>query len=280
MNPKRPDVFKYPGYVEFLADWLTFRKASQSDFSMRSLAKKAGLASGYLPMVLGKKRPLSHAALLKIMPFLGLSASEQSFLENLVTLGTTDSHETRVTALERMQRFQKFQKHNSQESEVYDYLTHWYYVAIREMATLPDFKLDAEWVQERLRFAIPLSEVKNALTFLVRHGFLKVDAKGHVRPPEKSLECAGEVFKVALAKFHREVFGLAARAIDEMPSESRNIMGHTCVLSEKSYEKAKQIMENAIRQIRELGSDETDGNCVYHMEAALFPLTETKGSKK
>jgi uncharacterized protein (TIGR02147 family) len=274
MKVKRPDIFHYHDYQVFLRDWLAFKKASQPGFSNRELAKKAGLASGYLPMVLGGKRLLSGSAQAKLLPYLGLTRSEQSFFENMVTLGTSDSHEARVNSLERMRRFPKFQKENRDDSESYQYLTHWFYVAIREMATMADFKADPEWIQSRLQISVPLAEIKTALEFLITNQYLVISPDQTVKPPEKVLQCSGGVYRVALAQFHREVFGLASRAIESTPREERDIQGHTVALTEKGFQEAKAIMEDAFEKLRRLGEAEKGSQIVYHFEAALFPLTK------
>jgi uncharacterized protein (TIGR02147 family) len=278
--PTRPNIFQYHDYQIFLKDWLAYRKASQSGFSLRSLAKLAGLASGYLPMVLSGKRPLSGAAMAKLVPFLGLNSSEQSFFENLVVLGTTDSHEARLTALDRMKRFQKFQKNNPNEAEAYDYLTHWYYVVIREMAAMKGFRLDPEWILKELRFKIPLNAIKDALEFLKTNGHIQLNADGSVRPPEKFISAKGGVYRVALSKFHREIFSLAARSIEKTPSDQRNIQGRTFALKAEDFDQANEIVEEALEKIRKLSEGKADGDSVYHLEIALFPLTQSQVVKK
>jgi uncharacterized protein (TIGR02147 family) len=272
----RPEIFQYHDYQIFLRDWLAYRKASQPGFSMRTLAKQSGLASGYLPMVLSGDRPLSGAAMAKLAPFLGLNPSELSFFENLVVLGTSDSHEARVTALERMRRFSKFEKLNPTDSHAFEYLTHWYYVAIREMATIPEFQADAVWIQKQLRFSIPLGEVKAALDFLIQHHYIEIKPDGSVVPPKDFLDCSGGIYRLALAEFHREVFSLASRSIENTPSGDRNIQGNTCSLSPESFDQAKQIMNEALDKIRKLSEGEKRSNSVYHMEIALFPLTKAQ----
>jgi uncharacterized protein (TIGR02147 family) len=272
---KRPEIFQYHDYRIFLRDWLAFKKAGQSRLSLRTLAKQAGLASGYLPMVLSGKRPLSGAALAKLQPFLGLTASERSFFDNLLVLGTSDSHEARVDALDRMKQFGQFQKLNRQDTDVYEYLTHWYYVAIREMATMPGFKADPEWIQQQLKFSVPLAEVKAALAFLFERGYIEKLADGSIRPPEKALDCSGGVYRVALAKFHREALALAATSIEKTPSAERNIQGYTLALDAKGFEKANEIVEEALKKIRALAL-EKNGDSVYHMEVALFPMSKGK----
>jgi uncharacterized protein (TIGR02147 family) len=276
---QRPEIFGYHDHLEYLRDWLAFKKASQSDFSLRTLAKQAGLAAGYLPMVLGGKRPLTGKALARLLPYLGLDASEQSFLEHLLVFGTSESQEARFAAHERMKRFGDYRKQNRPETEVSEYLTHWYYVAIREMAALADFEADPLWIQRRLRFPVGLKEIKEALAFLLESGFLEKAADGSVRPPAKALDCTMRVFGVSLTKFHREALELAGKAIENTPAEQRNVQGHTFAIREENYAKANAIVENAIRQLVELTEAETRGDSIYHLEVALFPLTREEKPK-
>jgi uncharacterized protein (TIGR02147 family) len=280
LSPARPNIFQYHDYVEFLKDWLAFRKAGQSRVSLRTLARQSGVASGYLPMVLARKRPLTHAALMKLMPHLGLNSNEQSFLEKLLVLGTSLSHEAKVASLESMQRFQSFQKDNAKDSEVFKYQAHWHYIVIREMATMPDFKLDPVWIQNQLRFAVTLHDIKEALSFLLEKGYIELRPDGSVHPPEKSLEASGETYRVALSQFHRDILHLAGQSIDKIPRNERTIVGHTCALSPEKYLQARQILENALQQIRDLVESETQAESVYHLEVALFPFTAQKRSAK
>lgn len=273
----RPEVFRYRDHLVFLREWFAYRKASERDFSLRTLATQAGLASGYLPMVLQGKRVLTAKAIAKLAPFLALDANEQSFFEVLVILGTTDSAPVRLAALERMRRFQQYRIHQRNEAEVHEYLTHWYYVAIREMASLPDFKLDAAWVAERLRFAVPLAKVKSAIKFLLDNGYLEREGADGARPPEKALNCSGGIFRIALAKFHQEIFALASTSVEQVPSAERSIAGHTVSLSARDFATAQAIAQDALEKIQALGKAEKGGENIYHFEVALFPLTQKRG---
>ena len=272
---KHPEIYNYHDHLVFLRDWLAYRKASQPGFSLRTLARDAGLSPAYLPLILAAKRVLSLKALAKMGPHLGLSKAERSYLEALVTLGTTDSQKVRLEALDKMKRFRSYQQNNPRELEAYQYLTHWYYVAIREMASIPGFQPTPEWIAPRLRYGVSLQEIKSALEFLTSHGYL--------HDPTKTIECVGGVFKVALTQFHHEVLGLAARSITETASKDRSIQGHTVALSQEQIKEASRILDEALKKIQKLGQSgpiptaESKSPEVYHVELALFPLTQKNG---
>ncbi|MCM2323377.1 MAG: TIGR02147 family protein [Oligoflexia bacterium] len=272
-RPERPDVFRYHDYREFLADWLAYLKKLQPGFSLRLLSRQAGLASGYLPMVLSGKRPLSSKALAKLLGVLDFSRAERSYLESLLSLGTSGTQELRLDALERMKRFRSYRELNPREIEVYEYLTRWYYVAIREMAALPGFQADPLWIQARLKSRVPLKELKTALEFLVSNGYLAVEPDGSARPPEKILDCLGGVYRVALAQFHQDMLELASASIENTPSAERSLLGHTFALDEKGLARAKEILGEALEKLRALEKEGSGNDAVYHAELALFPLT-------
>lgn len=278
-RPSKPDIFRYHDYRDFLKDWLAWLKASQSSFSLRALATKADLALGYLPMVIKRARSLSPKALAKLGPALSLSPSERSYLELLVRLGDAESQEERLAALEKMKRFSGYRKHNAREAEAFQYLTHWYYVAIREMAALPGFKPDASWIRPRLRSRVPLPEIDKALKFLIDNKYIEVLADGSVRPPEKSIDCMGGVYKVALTQMHQEMLALAGKSIENTPSTDRSILGYTLALDENGLDQARDILSEAFERIRGLAQARPNPKTVFHAELALFPLTKDESEE-
>lgn len=269
----RPDIFRYHDYREFLRDWFNFLKQTKPGFSLRSLARESGLASGYLPMVLSGSRNLSAKALEKCSRYLALTPRERNYLDLLRTLGDSDAPEARREAFEKIQRYRTYQQVNPREIEVYRYLTRWFYVAIREMALLPGFRPDARWIQARLKGKVSLKEVQQALDFLISNGFMTVQPDGTVKVPQKDMQCIGGVFKLALGNFHSEMLGLAIEAISNTPRDKRSVTGHTMAVSEKNYDKMVKILEGALKQIADLEETDDSANDVYHVALAAFPLS-------
>lgn len=273
----RPDIFSFHDYQLFLVEYIRFLKSEKKGFSLRKLALQSGLSSKYLPMVLSGQRPLSQDALKKMMPFLDLIANEVSFLEALHVLGTTSFQEERIEALNRMKRFHQFQKYHQHESEAYEYLTKWYYYTIRELASDPEFQLEARWIQSRLRHPVPLSEIENAIRFLLKHSFLETDPTGKVVPPEKQIRAQGGVYKVALAQYHKDCLSLAAKSIENATSEERYLAGHTFAIPASKFNDVRILIDQTIEKIQDIikSTGQAPADSVYHMEMALFPLTKT-----
>ena len=228
-----------------------------------------------------RSRAKSKKIFFDLTPSFIFKLLEQQFFKCIHSLGTTTSQNERIECLNQMKRYSAYREHYPNESEVYRYLTKWYYYTIRELAADPEFKLDAEWVQGRLREHVPLAEVKDALDFLLENKYIIQEAAGLVTPPEKHLTCEGGIYKVALTEYHRQLLELSEKSITNAKSTERHLMGHTFAISEKKFEKIRELIKDVVSKIQTL-TDEPDSDprdSVYHLEMALFPLTLSKEKK-
>lgn len=230
-------------------------------------------------MVLNGSRRLSPEQLAKLVPALKLERSEASYLEWLIAVVESDSPEAQLEALKKIQRFRRYRNLNPLEIETYRYLQHWYHIAIRELAQIPGFQLDPKWIQQTLRYKVSLPEIKNAVEFLIDHGFLTVDSQGRFIKPEKLIQCKTGVLKPALTKFHTEMLNLAATSITETPSEERNISAYTCAIPADHVDAAKQILNEAREKIIALSQAAETSDTVYHFGFLAFPLTNKMGDE-
>lgn len=276
----RPIIFKYFDYIEFLKDWFDFLKSDQSKFSLRVIAKNSGISSGYLPMVLSEKRKLTPKMLNRLLPHLKLTLDEEVYFELLVLLKNATNQESKMRYLRMMEQNSNYKKHNRHETEVYRYLTHWYYVAIREMTALADFNDDPEWIANKLKNKVSKQDIQTALKFLKENEFITQDEKGKYIPPEKTIKCYDGVYKLVLAQFHKEMFDLGIKSIHNTNRDLRNIKGHTFSIPFKDLEKAKDIIDKAEKELIKLGRSSDTAQVVMQGQLALFPLTEIEKDNK
>lgn len=277
----RPDIYGYYDYRLFLKDWFAFLKGTRVGFSVRSLARSCGLSESYVSMVLSGERSLSDSKLALLSPFLGLDQSQQSYLSWLRTLLEAEDEQQRLEALKKIQRFSRYRELNPHDIENYEYLTHWYYVVIREMSALPDFDLDPAWIRARLKNKIGTDEIREAVQFLIDHGYIELDAKGKCQRPSKSVHGKTGVVKPALIKFHREMLTQACDSIENTPRGHRNVSAHTATIPVAKIAEVQKIMEDARNKIVTLISGTSDPiSEVYHFSFLAFPVTKSrKGSE-
>ncbi|MBC7742289.1 MAG: DUF4423 domain-containing protein [Bdellovibrionaceae bacterium] len=270
----KPNIENYHDYLEFLKDWTEYLKEKESGFSLRKIAKEAGIASGYLPMCFSRKRTLSTKFYEKIKPFLKLSSKEKRFLDLLRLIAESEIPSQRVQALTDLQKLNAYKKNNHSELETHQYLSRWYYVGIRELVNLPDFKNDPAWIQARLRGRVSQKEISEGLDFLLKYNFLLKDSNGNFKVAKKQLSCHDGVYKISLGELHRQMLDIAKASIEEVSREQRLLLGHTAALSKEQYDKVQEILRNAINKIETVDGKSHVESEVYHVEIAAFPLTK------
>ena len=273
-----PSIYGYHDYRGYLRDLLAHAKKKQPEYSLRSLAKQAGVSAPYLSVVLSGNKNLSGKIMEELLKILDLNDDEKSYFRLLRTIADSDDAEERHQALDQLQRFRRYRRLNPRETEIYRYLTKWYYVAIRELATLPDFKMEPKWIQERLCYPLSQNEIMKALRFLVKYHFIEPKEDGTVEVPDKRMECWAGVFRVALGQFYRQIYGLASQSIETIPREERHIIGDTLAIPAGSFEEFKALLDESLRKISALGNAKENPDSIYHFSFLGFPIA--KGRKE
>lgn len=270
----RPDVYGYHDYREYLKDLVGFLRETKG-LSMREISRQSGISGSYLSMVISGERRLSAEQLGKLSSVAGLERSEASYLEWLIELNDASDQESRFTAIKKIQRFRRYQNLNPLEIEAYRYLEHWYHVAIRELAQLPDFNPDPKWIQKALRYKVSLIEIKQSLEFLVEHGFLLMNPQGQIAASDKAVHCKTGMLKPALTRFHGEMLQLAITSLSEVPSTERNVSAFTGALPQDKMDEVRAILDEARTKILALANSSMNAGAdtVYHIGFLAIPLT-------
>lgn len=269
----RPEIHDFNEYRAFLRAWFDFLKATDKSFSLRKLSLKMGMGTGFLSLVLSGQRGLTIDAQTKLFEHIGLSRAEEKYFDALRALEESPVGPERIAAFERLRRFHGFKEKKQNELEAYRYLTKWYYVAIHEMALQKEFKFDAEWIAEKLLFRVPVQDVREAMEFLTKQGFLVVGPGGEIQVQQKQIDCFGGVYKLSLNEFYRQIFDLAHKSIEAVPSDERQILGHTCLLSEDQLAQVKAVLSEAQGAIEKIGAQRSNQRRVYQINLSAFPMT-------
>lgn len=273
MKKKSLDLFSYHDYRKFLRDWFAHGREDQS-LSLREIAEKCDLSTGYLPMLLSGKRNLSDKALAKLQTVLRFNQEELVYFQSLMQLSDATKNQERMIAFEEIKKLRSFKMKSTKELEVHNYLANWLNVAIRELAMRRDFDPRPDWIQEKLVYKVPKRDIESSLQFLLDHGFLKKSPGGQIEPSEKQLECYTGVYRLSLAEFHRQMFQLASHSIDLTPRDQRNLLGHTLLIPESQIETLRTILDETLKKVEALGSEFREPGPVYHVILSTFPVAK------
>lgn len=264
-------VFRYHDYREYLRELLDSVKSKSS---LRKIAANLGMAPSMLSMILNQKRNLSLEQAQKISEYFKLNAEEKSYFEKIMIIADTEDHALRVKTLKELQKFNQYTKLNQNEIEVYKYLNKWYNIAIRELTALPDFQLDAQWIQKKLRFHVSKEEIKKSLVFLIETGLIELDAEGKVKRPDKHLKCMSGIYRLSLAQYYREMFELSAKAFDEVPREERNFASHTIAVPKQEVESLLKLIDEFMAKVHAKTEDKKQADVVYQIGLQAFPISK------
>lgn len=276
---KKPNVYKYHDYKDFIKDCLKFIKI-ETGMTQKKVAETSNVSAALLTMILKGERSLSEDVIEKLSYIFKLTTSEKNFLKHLRVLADSNSLEERKSAVKSMAGFKNYKGNNDDEVINYSYLSKWYNVAIREMCACNGFKNDPDWIYEKLQFKVSKKKIKESLNFLIEHDFLRLDHSGHLYQTQKNLVCNQEIYKLGMTESHKQMFDLATQSIKIVPKSKRWLTGKALAISPKQFDLVVQILSEAFEKIENINNEISSNELVYQISIAAFPLTKDEGEKK
>ena len=268
----KPKIYKYNDIVVFLKDLFNFLKAKENK-SLCDFADELKIATGLMFMILSRKRNLTNKLLKKIMKKFKYNKAEAGFAENLRIIGFSQKYEQRKKAIYQINKLKSYREQNKSEFEIYKYLSHWYYVAIKEMSELSDFTEEPAWIQKRLAYAVSRKEIEAALVFLKRTKIL-VYQKQRLVSSNKIMNCEEGIFKLTLGGFHKQILQLAGQSIDEVDRDKRRILGQTLKVDKNQLAIIHALLADTFEKIKAMTAQTNENEDVYHIELVSIPLTK------
>jgi len=269
-------VFAYLDYRRFLDDWFRAAKAGNPRFSHRMFARMAGQKSpSLLIQVIGGKRNLTAATAESFSRAMGLPSDEAAFFADLVRFNQADTQAEQNQAWARISASRRFREARLVEGQAVEYISHWYYPAIRELAHRDDFDPDPSWLSRTLRPRVTPAQARQAMDVLLSLGLLTPDEHGIPRPSEASVVTPHEVAGLAARNYHRGMLELAAASIEGTAAPERHLVAVTVNIPQSLVPRLKEELNAFQERLLDLcDGAEGDPERVYQAELALFPLSE------
>ncbi|MFZ5479531.1 MAG: TIGR02147 family protein [Myxococcota bacterium] len=270
-----PDLFRYLDYRLFLADWFEARKRANPRFSHRAFARRAGQRSPSLLLhVIAGKRNLTATTTGAFARAMYLRPDEQEFFGALVQLAQAGSVEDRNRAWERVRATRRFREARRLEGDGFEYLSAWYYPAIRELAMCGGFRPDPEWIAATLRPRVTPSQARKALELLLSLGLLRRTDDGQLVAAEASVATPHEVGGLASLNYHRGMSERAREAVAEVPADQRHYCAVTVSIPATLVPRLKRELDALQERLLDLcDGHEGPRDHVYQVNLQLFPLS-------
>lgn len=280
-NIKKPIIFEYDNYRQFLRDLYAYLKAEKDFFSYRYFSKAAGFRSpNFLKLVIDGVRNLTGDSVEKFAAALKLNKKEVEFFRELVGLNQATTVAEKKRFAEQLFKFEAYKKLHPLQKEQHEYYARWYMVPIRELVALPGFCEDPKWIAQHLRPQISPAEAAKALVDLERLGLLKRDAAGKLVQSESIVSTGDEVASAAVAQFLKLTTLMGAEATDLFPANERDVSSVTVTLSEKNFAHVKSLVQKFRKELLAIADRDAGPEAVYQINFQLFPLTKILKGKE
>jgi len=278
MAPRRPSVYDFLDYRQFLRAWYEAEKARLPAFSYRYFARKAGFASpNFLKLVIEGERNLSEDSINRFVEVLKLLDHEETFFRDLVAWNQARNIAEKNLLFERVIASKRFHEWRKLDASRLEYLRHWYFPAIRELAAHPDFEATPDWIGPRLVTRISREEILRALKVLEEMGVLERDADGKLHRGERTLstgpEVRGEEAKLVAKTFLREMMEQASNSLDSVPAELREVAAITVAIRPETIPELKERIRRFRYEMLERCDQDDGATEVYQLNLQFFPLT-------
>jgi uncharacterized protein (TIGR02147 family) len=244
-------------------------------------AEMAGFSSSsFFKLIIDGKRNLTKESASKIVSVLKLNEQAAGFFEAMVFFLQAKTIEEKKQSLAMMDKYRKRNRPEKLLPKEYDYLKNWYYCVIREMAELPDFVADPEWIVKNSLYPIAKKDAAAALRFLFDTGFLSLDEHGKARKKEKTL-VAAEIekqneFATIMRNYHLSMLRLAEKAVGDLPKAERSVTNSTLSLSKNGYETALERIAQLNYELLELAKTDTNADQIYQVNINVFPFLKAQ----
>lgn len=280
----RIDITKYTDYVPYIVDLIQYKR-EVSRFSYRAFCRKSGFKSPtYLKWVIEGVRPIALKSVHKFIAGLSLDKREAQYFTLIVNYKETKDPQTKRFYYEQMLSWQK--RHiGTNTKDAYEYLSHWYYIAIRELIASNDFKDDPGWIRDRLGGNLTLWDVKNGLATLERLKLIKRDSKGKRQQTSKDLHTESTVKSLAAYSYHTEMLDLAEQALTNCKAGERNYQSLVTLVDRKTYEglnvRVQQFHKELVEYLQKEEKKQAEGGEgapqeLYALNMQMLPLTVRK----
>lgn len=244
--------------------------------TLRDFAGAAGFsAHSFLTNVLHGRRSLTVESADKVARGLGLSPDEGDYLGLLVRFEAARTTAEKNDIFDRMRS--RIPKDITQRisSELFDILCEPHVFTIREMAVLPDFQENPDWIAQKLNPRIKPRQAKLALALLLRTGLLKRDTTGKLVQANPDLTTGPEIRSLAVCLYHKKILEMAAASIDETPAPLRDLSSLTLNISKSEFDFVKRRMTEFRAEILDFlkaKRAEAGENSSKEMERTLYYL--------
>ena len=269
------DIYTYLDYREFLKEKFKEKKKANRYFTRSYFSKMAGLKSPYyISLIMNGKRNLSHKTIQRFGKALDLSKNEQAYFENLVLFNQCETDAEKEFYFDRLLKLRPKEYVREVDPDQFEYFTKRYYVTIREMVALKDFREDYDWIANRVKPKIKRTEAKRAVEVLLRLGLLRRNEMGCLEHTKTVLTSFPKMDSVEVYDYTKKILTEAKQAILNDPIEWIDMISMTVPVSKEVLPNIQKILHKCKEEIlTEIKNHAENFEEVMQFNLQFYPVT-------
>jgi uncharacterized protein (TIGR02147 family) len=269
------NIFEYTDFRTYLKVFLADAKDRNPVFSHRFLARKLGLATpNLILLIIQGKRNLTPTVCFKLSEFMKHTCKEARYFERMVAFEQGKTHEERNAHYTAMLDLKRTVTTAPLERQKYEYYSNWFNPVVRELVVAPDFSGDFKALAKNVSPPITPPQARRSVKLLLELGLITKNGKRY-KQTDPLVSTGPVTDSIAVANFHRKTAFLAAESFDRHSRQERTITSCTLTLSEEHFTILKQEIADLRKRALELACEPIAANRVYQMNMQLFPVSKT-----
>lgn len=147
----------------------------------------------------------------------------------------------------------------------------WYYLAILNLAKLPDNQFSARWIAERLGLSLDLAS--ESLEKLIDLGLIK-NVEGKLVRTMMPITTSVDIPSSSIREHHKQSMEKAISALEEVAVELRDFTTVTYAINTEQLPEIKKMIHSFHRKLGKLLPQKAVTD-VYRLNVQFFPLTKS-----
>lgn len=265
---KRPVLFDYKDLALFVKDMIRFLKQEDPDFTVARACRNFERCSpALISNIIAGKRKLTSDRVGDIAALLNLSARERYFLKEKVLRKAPDepASEEAVPSPAKRRRRSSF------------ILKNWLHPYVKDATRLEAVKMNKEAIFKVLGGIASRKRIQQSLTFLLQHGYLRLDLAGQWVESEVLDVVGDRNASGKVRQFHKKALDIAKTGLDLYPMEERLAQALLLPLDEESYSELVDLVREFSEKLQVFSETKTKNS--KRLYQIIVHLTPTGGSR-
>lgn len=266
-------IFIYSEYREYIKDAINEKRGKNPRYSYRCAAERIGTSSGTLSRIINGSRHLGTSLLPKMVLYLGLKRREAQYFTLLVNFELISDDSKKRQCYQDILRM-RTERNILVPEDNHQFFEQWYYVALFELLRIVKDTSNPAAIGSMLMPPLSEAKTRKAIEVLKRIGYVRQESDDPNCTTEPFLTTGDSWESVAIHSFQVAMSNLAAKALDTVPKEDRDISTLTMALSKDAFKRIREVVKNARAEITAIERECSNPQRVYQINMQCFPLTQ------